>query len=664
MPWRALMHLLIKGRLTGKGDKGKQMKQMKQLLLCVSVLTIAACSGKSEREIYVMDQPDRPAVDITENPTKNAYFGDLHVHTKNSFDAYITGTRTTADDAYRFAKGESIDNGAGVQIKISGPPLDFYGVTDHGEYMGVIAALDPRTSKDPLSKTETAKSIFGLWGGSTDDRMNAFMAIGTTIVTGEEIEDIYDRDFIDSAWAFNVNAAEKHYEPGKFTTFAAYEFTQMNVIGEITDNFGATNLHRNVVFKDKAPTRLFSTLDSTNPEDLWEWMNGQRADGIDVMAIPHNSNGSNGQMFATTMTDGSPLTKEYATNRMKNEPIVEMTQVKGTSETHPLLSPEDEFADHELYEILIGMPVESKKSPGSFVRQSLAIGMRMEEETGGNPYAFGFIGASDTHVSAPSLSEEEHFGKFSHDTGKDQRGSVPPNDAKDWNEDNESETALAFIASGQYGASGLAGVWAEANTREHIYDAMARKETFATSGPRLKARFFAGDYAENLLGASNMLEQAYDNGVPMGGQLTGGENSPNFVAWAMQDPAGYPLQRLQIIKVWSDGSQNMEAIYDIACAGGAAPDSATNRCPDNGAKVDLSNCGTNNETGVSELKAMWKDPGYQQGQKAAYYIRGIENPKCRWSTWDAVRNGTPPNPNMKATVQDRVWSSPIWVTPQ
>ena len=636
---------------------------MKKLLLCVSVLTIAACSAKTEREIFTVEYPDRPAVEISENPMMNAYFGDLHVHTKNSFDAYITGTRTTANDAYRFAKGDTIDNGAGVPITISGEPLDFYGVTDHGEYMGVIAAMDSRTSKDPLTQTETGKSIFGMLGGGRDARMQAFMDIGTTIVTGEEIDDIYDLDFIDSAWAYNVSAAERHYDPGKFTTFAAYEYTNMNIIGEITDNFGATNLHRNVVFKDKAPTRLFSTLDSTNPEDLWQWMNKTRGSGMDVMAIPHNSNGSNGQMFAMEMTEGGAFTKEYALNRMKNEPIVEMTQVKGTSETHPLLSPADEFADHELYEILVGMPVESKKVPGSFVRQSLARGMMFEEELGANPYQFGFIGSSDTHVSAPSLSEEEHFGKFSHDTALEQRGSIPPNGAADWESPAEGEAALDFISSGQYGASGLAGVWAKANTREHIFDAMRRKETFATSGPRSKARFFAGNYDDNILDASDMLEKAYANGSPMGGSMVGGAESPDFIVWAMQDPAGYPLQRVQVVKVWSEGGKNMEAIYDVACAGGAEPEAATNRCPDNGAKVDLSNCGTNNETGASELKAVWNDPSYQQGQRVSYYVRAIENPKCRWSTWDAVRNGTPPNPNMNATVQDRVWTSPIWILP-
>ncbi|NNC38088.1 MAG: DUF3604 domain-containing protein [Hyphomonadaceae bacterium] len=636
---------------------------MKKLLLCASIVALASCS-KTERVIHEVEYPDRPAVEVTENPLMNAYFGDLHVHTKNSFDAYITGTRTTADDAYRFAKGDSIDNGAGIQIKISGPPLDFYGVTDHGEYMGVIAAMDSRTSKDPLTKTKTGKSIFGLMGGGRDARMQAFIDIGTTIVTGEEIEDIYDLEFIDSAWAFNVNAAEQHYEPGKFTTFAAYEYTNMNIIGSIDDNLGATNLHRNVVFKDKAPTRLFTTLNSTNPEDLWTWMNKQREEGVDVIAIPHNSNGSNGQMFATTMTDGSPLTKEYAENRMVNEPIVEMTQVKGTSETHPLLSPEDELADHELYEILVGMPTLAEIVPGSFVRQSLARGIEFEKRLGTNPYAFGFIGSSDTHVAAPSLSEEEHFGKFSHDLDMANRQSIPPKGGKDWSNVEMEESDLAVISTAQYGASGLAGVWAEANTREHIFEAMARKETFATSGPRLKARFFAGEYGGDILDAPDMLERVYRNGSPMGATITGGVASPDFVVWAMKDPGGYPLQRVQIVKVWSEGDEYKEAIYDVACAGGASPDIDTNRCPDNGATVDLSTCKTNNETGASELKALWQDPAYEQGQKVAYYVRGIENPKCRWSSWDAMRNGTPPNPNMKATVQDRVWTSPIWVMPK
>ena len=636
---------------------------MKKLLLAGAAILAVSCSSEDERKIYEVEYPDRPNVEITENPTKNAYFGDLHVHTKNSFDAFITGTRTNANDAYRFAKGDTIDNGAGTPIKLSGPPLDFYSVTDHGEYMGVIAAMDPRVSKDPLRNTETAKKIYGIFGGSRDDRMNAFIEIGTTIVTGEEREDIYDLDFIDSAWAYNVTAAEKHYEPGKFTTFAGYEYTQMNIIGGIDDNLGATNLHRNVIFKDKAPTRLFSTLNSTNPEDLWAWMNEQRQAGFDVISIPHNSNGSNGQMFATSLLDGTAFNEEYAQNRLKNEPIVEMTQVKGTSETHPILSPEDEFADHELYEILVGMPVDAAKVPGSFVRQSLAIGMRLEDEIGANPYAFGFIGSSDTHVSGPSLSEKDHSGKFPHDTALNNRGSVPADGATEWGDGESENTGIGnIISAAQYGASGLAAVWAEANTREHIFAAMERKETFATSGPRLKVRFFAGEYETDILDAPDMLQAAYSAGVPMGGELTEQDNSPEFIVWGVQDADGYPLQRAQVVKVWSEGSENKEAIYDVACAKGE-PDPATRRCPDNGASVNLLNCTTNNESGVSELKTVWTDPDFVPGQKTAYYVRLLENPKCRWSTWDAMRNGTPPNPDMNATIQDRAWSSPIWVLP-
>ena len=613
---------------------------------------------KPEKEISVVEPKTTPIL-VEKVDTRNAYFGDLHVHTKNSFDAFITGTRTTADDAYRFAKGDTIDNGAGKDITISGPPLDFYGVTDHGEYMGVLAAM--RDRNNPISKTDTAKSIFGIFGGSREARIEAFTKVGTTIVTGDPIEDIYDRDFIDSAWAENVLAAEKHYDPGRFTTFAAYEYTNMNIIGEIADNLGAINLHRNVIFRDRAPERLFSTLDSTNPEDLWNWMNDKRDEGFDVLSIPHNSNASNGQMFSMTMSDGSPITKTYAANRIKNEPIVEMTQVKGTSETHPLLSPEDEFANHELYEILVGMATESQKVPGSFVRQALSRGIGIEQNIGKNPYEFGFIGSSDTHVSAPSLSEEQHFGKFPHDTDLANRGSVPPDGKMSWENVVSEETELAFISSASYGASGLAGVWAESNTREDIFDAMKRKETFATSGPRIKTRFFAGNYNDTILSSTNMLEEAYKNGVPMGGTKSSGTNSPDFIAWAIKDPDGYPLQRIQIIKVWSDETDNLEQIYDISCAGDLQPSPDTNRCPENGASVDLSNCQTNDETGSSELKALWSDPNYIPGQKSAYYIRVLENPKCRWSTWDAVRNGTPPNPNMQATIQDRAWSSAIWI---
>ena len=661
----------------------KAILSKKALLSACAVwaLGLTACQPSQETsspETETQTQPKATAAKIERTPTKNAYFGDTHVHTKNSFDAFIVGTRTNADDAYRFAKGEAIDNGEGHQISLEGPPLDFYAVTDHGEYLGVIAAM--RDRKSHLSKTKTAKSIFGLFGGSHDDRRNAFLRIGLTIVTGNEIDDIYDRDFIDNAWAENVAAAEKHNEPGKFTTFSGYEFTAMELIGNVNDlgniddindvddldgqgaavaNAGAINLHRNVIFEDSAPKRLFSTLDSPNPEDLWAWMNAQREAGRNVISIPHNSNASNGQMFDLKMTDGSPFTAEYAANRLKNEPLVEITQIKGTSETHPLLSPEDEFADFEHYEALIGSAVKSTVTEASFVRPTLGRGLKIETELGQNPYQFGLIGASDTHVSAPSLSEENHFGKFANDLDLETRGSIPPDGAKVWPESPKAGGGLAdLVTAAQYGASGLAGVWAESNTRADIFNAMKNKETFATSGPRMRVRFFAGqNYSSLTLIKPNLAELAYAGGVPMGGKINSEGKSPTFLTWATKDPNGKPLQRMQIIKVTPDG----ETIYDVACAGGSAINPSTYRCSDNGARVDLSTCATNDSTGAAELKAIWEDPNYTAGETAAYYVRVLENPKCRWSTWDAVRNGTPPNPQMHATLQDRAWSSPIWV---
>ncbi len=620
----------------------------------VSVLAVAGCEKTQSpaQEIEVV-KPKAVNVEIVRTPTKNAYYGDLHVHTKNSFDAFIVGTRTTADDAYRFAQGEAIDNGDGKTIQLSGPALDFYGVSDHGEYMGVIAAM--RDRKNPISKTKTAKSIFGLMAGGLNARRDAFVEVGTTIVTGEEIEDIYDRDFIDSAWAENVAAAEKHNQPGKFTTFAAYEFTAMEIIGGIEDNLGAINLHRNVIFADKAPTRLFTTLDSTNPEDLWTWMNMQRDQGIDVIAIPHNSNGSNGQMFDVKMTDGSDFTKEYAENRLFNEPIVEISQVKGTSETHPLLSRNDEWAGHELYDILIGMPQKAEIVPGSFVRPALGRGLQFDAALGANPYQFGFIGSTDAHVSASSLSEEEFFGKFSTDLDLKARGSIPPKGQKEWTEDFVDESLL--ISAPQYAAAGLAGVWAEANTREDLFKSMQAKEVFATSGPRIPVRFFASnEFDANIINDAQMVENAYATGVPMGATLELGETSPDFLIWAMKDADSAPLQRAQIVKVTAKG----ETLFDVACADGSAPDPESYRCSDNGASVDLTTCKISGD-GAIEIKTIWQDPEWVAGEAASYYVRVLENPKCRWSTWDAVRNGTPPNPSMDATVQDRAWSSPIWV---
>lgn len=628
-----------------------------KLGLIASVSALAACGQQAGDTSAPLDVPPPPAVEAgadeapVANPLKNAYFGDLHVHTRNSFDAYIFSTRATPDDAYRFAKGEAIDNGAGRQIQLDGAALDFLAVTDHGEYIGIIPQM--ATPGTALNATETAQSIFGLMA---QDRRANFLRIGQTVVNGEEIADIYDLEMMDSVWAETIDAADRHYDPGRFTTFAGYEFTAMV---QVTDT-GAANLHRNVIFEDEAPGRVFSTLNSTNPEDLWAWMDEQRAADRDVLAIPHNSNASNGQMFALTTYTGGAIDSDYGTNRMRNEPLVEITQLKGTSETHPSLAPNDEFSNFEQYEYLIGSTDKSEPLPGSFVRSALGRGIGIEADTGVNPYAFGLIGSSDTHVGAAALVEETFFGKFPQDIDPARRQSTPPDGAAEWPEDYQEVADV--VTTTQYGASGLAGVWAPRNTREDLFAAMRAKETFGTSGPRIKVRMFAGpDYSAETLASADMLEQAYAGGVPMGGRLAASDSAPQMIAWAVRDPQSVPLQRLQIIKTWNEAGVEKEAIHDVACAGDSEINPETRRCADNGARVDLATCATNDETGAGELKALWQDPDYDATQSAAYYVRVLENPKCRWSSWDAARAGTPTSPSMEAVVQDRAWGSPIWI---
>ena len=622
-------------------------------------LALAACAPGTTTAKAPEGAPAPAADQIAPaaSPTRNAYFGDVHVHTSNSFDAYIFGVRATPDDAYRFAKGEAIRHPAGYDIKLAGPPLDFLAVTDHGEYLGVVPAMD--TPSSPLSQTKIAQSVFG---ADATDPGQSFLRVGVTVATGEEIEEIYDRELIDSVWAATIDSAERNNEPGKFTAFSGYEFTAMMAVpGDGPPAAG--NLHRNVIFRGEAPDRLFSTLDSTNPEDLWTWMEGQRSEGRDVLAIPHNSNASNGEMFALQTYNGEPLTAAYADKRMRNEPLVEVSQVKGTSETTPTLSPNDEWADFEQYEYFIGSTMKTTPGAGDFVRSAYKRGLALQETEGFNPYKFGLISSSDTHVAAASLVEEFHWGKTPQDgASPEARRSVPPNGGKTWEGADDPETRRQITAT-QFGSSGLAGVWAESNTREAIFDAMNRKETFGTSGPRMKVRFFAGmDYEPAMLADADLLQRAYDQGVPMGGQLAkvSGEAAPGFLVWAVRDPMSAPLQRAQVVKVWTDGGETHEAIHDVACSGGAVPDAVTHRCADNGASVDISDCSTDPGAGADELKAYWQDPDFDADLEAAYYVRVLENPTCRWSTWDAVRNGTPPNPELHTTLQERAWSSPIW----
>jgi len=615
-------------------------------VVALSILVVLASScGQPQPESQTAAAPSKAG---EPNPLKNAYFGDLHVHTTYSFDAFIFGTRTTPDDAYRYAKGEAIDHAAGFTMQLAGGPLDFQAVADHAEFIGVFRAM-----ADPSNEISKHPQAAHLTGATTPEESSAvFRGLINLLGPDEQPEEgLLDPNVIRSAWKEIIDAANRHYEPGKFTTFIGYEYT----VGP-----DSQNLHRNVIYRgDSAPEIPFSRFDSQNPEDLWAWMDAHRAEGHEAISIPHNSNGSNGQMFRLETFDGKPLDGAYAETRMRNEPIVEVSQVKGTSEVHPLLSPNDEWADFEIFPYMIATTIPSEPR-GSYVREAYMNGLVMEEKGGFNPFRFGLIGSTDTHNSAGTPEEFNYHSKVGiMDATPQLRGSVklamPREDGGEYNN----------VYYHLWGASGLAGVWAEENTRESIFDAMRSKETFATSGPRIRIRFFAGyDFDDGLLTDDDMIAEAYENGVPMGGDLVAeGDGSPSFLAWATRDANSAPLQRLQIVKGWVEDGAAYEKVFDVACSDGLMPDPATHLCPDNGASVDIADCSFSQDLGSAELQTRWVDPEFDAGERAFYYVRVLENPKCRWSTWDAIRSGAEPRADIPTTVQDRAWSSPIWYVP-
>jgi hypothetical protein len=586
----------------------------------------------------------RPSTTPEFNADRNAYFGDLHVHTMYSFDAFIFGTTSSPSDAYTFAKGGTIQHPAGFDMKLD-VPLDFYGVSDHAFYLGVLREMANPDSE--ISKHEIAEGMSTL--GDSDDRGSKFSRI-LSFIRSERASEINDPNIVKSAWDDIIESANRHNDPGKFTTFVAYEYTT-------TANDGG-NLHRNVIFRDdNVPDLPFSRLDSRNPEDLWQWMDRNRASGIESLAIPHNSNGSNGNMFTLTDWSGNPLDSAYANQRMRNEPLIEITQVKGTSDTHPALSPNDEWADFEIMPFMVASQLASQPE-GSYVREAYRNGITLQEQQGFNPFKFGVIGSSDTHNATYAGDEDDYWSKVGlRDSDGVKRGSVP------LNEPGDNGELYADTYYNTWSASGLAGVWAEENTREAIYDAFRRKETFGTSGPRIKARFFSG-YDLPEINDADLASKAYSGGVTMGSDLLAdADRAPSFIAWVARDPNSAPLQRVQIIKGWVENGKSQEAVYDVACSDGGIVDPVSHRCPDNGAQVNLADCRISSGLGAAELKASWQDPEYDPTQNAFYYLRAMENPSCRWSTWDAIRAGVEPRSDLAATIQERVWSSPIWITP-
>jgi len=620
------------------------MRQIRAILAAIVILSLAllACSSGGGGDDAGGDGTAAGTAHAP-NPLRDAYFGDLHVHTRFSFDAYLFQTRTGPDDAYRFAKGEAIEHPSGHQLQLQSGAFDFQAVTDHGMYLGVMPDMDNAGSV--LYDTTLGADLRG--GGG-------FARAIQGLRSGEFAE--LPADAVDNAartsWQAIIDAAEAHNDPGNFTTFIAYEYT--------TSSEDRGNLHRNVIFRgSNVPPKPFASTDSRNPEDLWRWLDGLRDAGIEGLAIPHNSNGSNGNMFKLETVGGEPLDAAYADLRMRNEPLVEVTQVKGTSETHPLLSPNDEWAGFEIFPYRIATTLYSEPK-GSYAREAYVNGLVMQETEGFNPFRFGLVGATDTHNSGGTPEEDNFHGKVGVGDGTGQnRGAVPLDEPT---EDGEKYIQNSFKF---WGGSGLAGVWAEENTRDAIYDAFRRKETFGTSGPRMRVRFFGGyDYPDDLTSDPEMIAFAYEGGVPMGGDLVAnGGSSPRFLVWAARDADSAPLQRLQMVKGWVEDGEARESVVDIACADGGMPSGDPLRCPDNGASVDLSDCSHSQDLGAAELSALWTDPDFDAAKHAVYYVRVLENPTCRWSTWDALRAGAEPNPDMPSTIQERAWSSPIWYVP-
>ena len=622
-------------------------------------LLAAGCEQAAERpepagvEAKTPEHRAAPASAAGASAPRHAYFGDLHIHTQNSVDAYNFSVRATPDDAYRFARGEALSHPLGHPIRLQGGPLDFLAVTDHGEYLGVARALaDP---EHPLGSHPVGVKMRS---GDPKDRWEAGLAIDGW-VRGKPISGLDPTPIVRSVWQETVAAAERHDDPGRFTTFVAYEFSSTP---------GGVNLHRNVIFSgNDVPALPFSAVDSVNPEDLWTWLDEQRANGIEALAIPHNSNWSQGKMFDRTDWAGEPIDAAYAEQRRRNEPLVELTQGKGTSETHPALSPNDEWADFELWRknaMTYGedgsISFAEGATTGAFARDALRAGLEIEREIAANPYLFGFIGASDGHNAAGSVEEDQHFGHTGMMDGTPAaRGSLP--DGRQGL--GQAQFELEMI---EWGSSGLTGVWAEENTRESIYAALRRKETFATSGPRIRVRFFAGyGYSDDLPNQHRAAQRAYAGGVPMGGELAAQpSNAPRFFVQAARDPREAWLQRAQVVKSWIDESgETHERVFDVACSNGLTPDPKTHRCPDNGASVDLDDCSISLDKGDVELVTLWSDPTFDPTERALYYARVLQNPTCRWSTWDAIRAGVEPTSKVPATIQERAWSSPIWIAP-
>jgi hypothetical protein len=582
---------------------------------------------------------------------RNVYFGDTHLHTSWSADAGMAGATLGPDFAYRVARGEKVTSQTGLPFKLL-RPLDFVVVADHAENIGVADYIDRR---DPLLlETETGRR----WVEYFQEGKGIDAAYEWSAANARGEDPIDSPEMNSRVWEAVIANAEKYNQPGVFTTFIGFEWTS---------GPGSNNLHRNVIFRD-GPDRTrqvvpFSAFDSDDPEDLWDYLASyEERTGGRVFAIPHNGNLSNGMMFQLETFAGKRFDQAYAERRQRFERIVEVTQPKGTSEAHPFLSPNDEFADFELMDAgnLTGTEAKTDEMlKTEYAREALKLGLAEEARLGVNPFKFGMVGSTDSHNAIPSTREENWFGKIHF-------VEPSPHRRDGFFIESEVDPSLS-IRDVDLGASGLAAVWATENTREAIWDAFVRREVFATSGTRLRVRVFAGwDFEEAEVQRPDFAQQGYARGVPMGGDLQPGPGgaAPTLMVRALRDPDGANLDRIQIVKGWlDDDGQTQERIYDVAVSGNRTIGD-DGRCREPvGNTVDVANASYTNDIGAAVLGAHWEDPDFDPDQKAFYYVRVIEIPTPRWTAYDALYFGIDMPEGTAMQVQDRAYTSPIWYTP-
>ena len=578
---------------------------------------------------------------------RQVFFGEEHMHTRNSFDAFTIGVNQTWDDAYNYAKGMEVKLSTTGDLMKKRTPYDFVAITDHAEYFGVLKEF--KNPESPLSRSDFAKAIVA---GQTDPAAGteAMTKLIASLMGNNAISEYVSPELRISLWKRYVEAADRHYEPGKFTTLYGYEWTS------IPDG---SNMHRNVFFKDKPAPFAYSSFDSIYPEDLWTHLESLRAQGIDCFAIPHNSNVSNGWMFSEYKFLGNKMDARYARRQAVNEPLFEIVQTKGQSDAHPVLSPNDEFSGFELFDNLINLPIQADKSRGAFFRQGLATGMKLEKELGANPYKMGVAAGADFHSGYQGNEEFAYLGGHGISDDTIQKRLDP-------------KVGISGGVTAQLSSAGTTAVWADENTREGIFKAMQRKETYGTSGTMIRLRFFGGwEYPESMVNARDFARQGYTGGVAMGQDLppaTSAAKSPTFAVQALKDPQSGNLDRIQIIKVWANPANGlpMEKIYDVAWSDTEKrkPDAETGKLPPVGNSVNVKEASYTNDIGDSQLKAIWTDPEFDSATPVAYYVRVLEIPTPRWSTYDAVKLGVNPPEGIPPTIQERAWSSPIWYTPK